>query len=103
MPSPPRCGGTHLFSGKRLAGEDLCCVQLERRQSWENTLEAAGSHALLGGLISGAVLALLFALCLLSHPALGKLPQVIYFLPGSDFLAFFFWPILLSDLHRGNH
>ena len=92
------------FLAKGLAGEEPLLRQLERRQSWENTLEAAGSHALLGGLISGAVLALLFALCLLSHPALGKLPQVIYFpCLGATFLAFFFLAYFTLRLHRGNH
>lgn len=67
------------FLVKGLPEQELLLRQLERRKSWENALEPSENrnpfYILLSGLIGGGSA----ILCVLSHPAVAKLPQALYF------------------------
>lgn len=58
---------------------DLLLRELERRLTVDNPLEPAPLSCPRSVLFSGAALAGAVALCVLSHPAVGRLPQVAYF------------------------
>ena len=64
---------------KGLEKEDMLLQQLERRQSWENAIEPAQNRKPVYIFLSALALMGLAALCVLSHPAVGKLPRGIYF------------------------
>lgn len=82
--------------------EDLLIRQLERRESWEVDLEPGENRRPLCILASGLVLVCLAALCVLSHPAVARLPQKIYFpCLGAAFLAFFFLVYFVICQRRG--
>lgn len=88
------------FLVKGIPDEEALLRQLERRQSWETALEPADSKSLLRILVSTLVLAVFTALCVLSHPAVGKLPQSIYFpCLGAAFLTVCFL-VTFIVLHR---
>lgn len=59
--------------------EDLLLRQLERRLAPQSPLEPENARPLWPVCISGAALAGAAALCVLSHPAVGRLPQAVYF------------------------
>lgn len=81
--------------------EELLLRQLERRQSWESMLDPAPDRRL-HLLLSAAALAGLIALCVLSHPAQGKLPQAIYFpCLGAAVVAVFFVLYFIILRRRG--
>ena len=90
------------FLVKGYEDEDLLLYQLERRESWENRLELAENRNPLYLLISALALAGFIALCVMSHPEVGRLPQGIY-LPclGAAFIAFFFVVYFVLRLRRG--
>lgn len=71
--------GKTFFLSTDLEDVDQLLFELERRQSGENMLEYTQSPNTLGILVSGVILAGFSALCVLSHPAQGKLPQEIYY------------------------
>lgn len=76
------------FLVKGIPEEEALLRQLERRQSWETTLEPGVSGHPLRILVSALVLAGFTALCVLSHPAVGYLPRAVYFpCLGAAFLA----------------
>ena len=78
-----------FFPSKSCADAELLAWQLERRKSWENTLEPQENRNPLLILISVLVCAGFTAVCVLSHPAVARLPQDIYFpCLGADFAAF---------------
>ena len=90
------------FLVKGYEDEDLLLRQLERRQGWESSPEVAKNPSAL--LLAGSVLAFssLVALCVLSHPALGRLPQAIYFPAlAAAFAAFFLVVYCTIRLKRG--
>lgn len=90
------------FLVKGSEDEDLLLYQLERRQSWENRLELAENRNPRYLLISTLTLAGLIALCVLSHPEVGQLPQGIYFpCLGAAFVAVFFVVYFVIRLRRG--
>lgn len=64
---------------KGLPDEDLLLRQLERRESWENALEPAVNHNPFYILLSALACGGFVAVCVLSHPAVGRLPAGIYF------------------------
>lgn len=76
------------FLVKGCEDEDLLLHQLERRERWENTLEPPQNRTPFAILLSALVFVCFTALCVLSHPAIAKLPQSIYFpCLGADFVA----------------
>lgn len=67
------------FLVRGLENEEELIRQLERRKSWKSGLEERDGKGPLYMLLSGACLAVLALLCLLSHPSVGELPGKIYF------------------------
>lgn len=67
------------FLVRGLENEEELTRQLERRKSWRSGLEERDSQRPLYILLSAACLAVFGALCVLSHPAVSRLPQSIYF------------------------
>lgn len=67
------------FFARDCQDADLLVQQLERRQNWESSLEPPPPTALYGMIFSILAVAALAALCVMSHPFLGRLPQVIYY------------------------
>lgn len=89
------------FLVKGVEDEELLLRQLERRKSWAGALEAAENRNPFRILASALALLLFAALCVLSHPALGLLPQAIYFpCLGAAFLSLYalVWFILRQRL-----
>lgn len=73
---------------KGMEREDQLLQQLERRQRCAVTPEAAENRMPLYLFLSGLLCCGLLAVCVLSHPAVGKLPQELYFpCLGLAFLA----------------
>lgn len=67
-----------LFRG--MADQDALLSQLERRRKWTlHALEPAENRNPFRILLSALACCALSALCLLSHPEVGRLPQGIYF------------------------
>ena len=90
------------FLVKGLEDEDLLLRELELRETWENSLESPESRTPFAALASFLVWAGLITLCVLSHPAFGKLPQSIYFpCLGAAFLATFVFLYFVILLRRG--
>ena len=68
--------------------EELLLRQLERRKIWAGALELAENRNPRFILLSALACAGFSALCVLSHPALARLPQEIYFpCLGAAFLS----------------
>ena len=67
------------FLVKGLEDQELLLHQLERRKSWENDLDAAENRNPFFILLSALACAGFVLLCVLSHPAVARLPQDIYF------------------------
>lgn len=75
-------GGTAphtCFVVKGYEDEDLLLRQLERRQTWQGGPDLPENRTPLYIALSGGVLAVLGVLCVLSHPAVGRLPAGMYF------------------------
>lgn len=73
---------------KGMEREDLLLQQLERRQRCDAAPEAAENRMPLYLFLSGLLCCGLLAVCVLSHPAVGRLPQGLYFpCLGLTFLA----------------
>lgn len=90
------------FLVKGYGEEDLLLRELERRESWENAPEIAFSRNPYYILVSALVLAVFAVLCVLSHPAVGKLPEKIYFpCLGAAFVAVFCVVIFVVRHRRG--
>lgn len=82
--------------------EELLLRQLERRKSWENALEPAEHrrpfYILLSALFCGGFV----VLCVLSHPAVAKLSQNLYFpCLGAAFLSLGCLVYFAIRQHRG--
>lgn len=67
------------FLVKGLEDQELLLHQLERRKSWENDLDAAENRNPFFILLSALACGGFVLLCVLSHPAVARLPQDIYF------------------------
>ena len=92
----------YCFLVKGYEDEEQLIRELERRKNWRSSLEAADSRYPLYILLSAAAFVLLTALCLLSHPAFGILPQDIYFpCLGADFIAIACMVCFLVAFRRG--
>ena len=69
--------------------EEELLHHLQRKRSWENTIEPKEKPYLLVGILGFSVFLICTLLCFLSHPYFGYLPQTIYFpYLGIAFLAF---------------
>ncbi len=85
-----------------LPDQDLLLRELERRQSWQTTLEPRENRGPLYIALSGAALAACAALCAASHPAVGRLPQQIYFpCLGAAFVALYALVYFIVRYRRG--
>lgn len=67
------------FLVKGLEDQELLLHQLERRKSWENDLDAAENRTPFFILLSALACGGFVLLCVLSHPAVARLPQDLYF------------------------
>lgn len=89
-----------LFDG--IPDADLLLRELERRESWENSLEPPQDKDLLRLLLSALACAGFAAVCALSHPAVGRLPSGVYFpCLGAAFAAFCAAVYFAVRRHRG--
>ena len=89
-----------LFDG--IPDADLLLRELERRESWENSLEPPQDKDLLRLLLSALACAGFAAVCALSHPAVGRLPSGVYFpCLGAAFAAFCAAVTFAVRRHRG--
>ena len=83
-----RMGKKTYFLIKGCRDEELLLRQLERRKIWAGALELAENRNPRFILLSALACAGFSALCVLSHPALARLPQEIYFpCLGAAFLS----------------
>ena len=89
-----------LFDG--IPDADLLLRELERRESWENSLEPPQDKDLLRLLLSALACAGFAAVCAWSHPAVGRLPSGVYFpCLGAAFAAFCAAVYFAVRRHRG--
>lgn len=96
---PPRRSTCFLVKG--CPEESQLLGQLQRRESWESQVEKEDS-SILPAVVSGAVLLVLALFCVFSHPAVAKLPEVIYFpCLFLGFAAVFVFVIFLVRYRRG--
>lgn len=90
------------FLVKGYAGQDALLQQLERRQRWDGPPEPSDNRNPLGILVSALALTAFTALCVLSHPAVDRLPRSIYFpCLGAAFLTVFFLTYFVIRHRRG--
>lgn len=91
--------GRTYFLGKNIPDRELLLRELERRKSWENELEKQENRNPLCIAVSTLVLAGFAALCVLSHPAVARLPGAIYFpCLGGAFAAL--WVLLFAVVRQ---
>ena len=67
------------FLVKGMEDQDLLLFQLERREGWDNGMEPVENRRPFYILISALACGGFAVLCILSHPAVARLPQGIYF------------------------
>lgn len=67
------------FLVKGIQDEEMLLQEFERRKTWENTLEPAENRNLLYIILSGLLFSVCVMLCVLSHPAVNKMSEDIYF------------------------
>lgn len=90
------------FLVKGCEDEDLLLHQLERREGWETALEPPQNRTPFAIFLSALVFVCFATLCVLSHPAMAKLPQAIYFpCLGAAFAAVCALVYLLVRQRRG--
>lgn len=78
------------FLVKGIQHEEILLKELERRKTWENTLEPVENRNPLYIILSGIIFTGCVILCVLSHPAFSKLPGEIYFpCLGASFVMLF--------------
>lgn len=76
--------------------------EFERRKTWENTLEPAENRNILYILLSGLAFAVCVTICVMSHPAVARMPGEIYFpCMGASLIAFWFLLYFIIRQHRG--
>lgn len=99
---PGRRAAKHTyFLVKGYEDEQALLHQLERRKNREITQDTENRNGLFL-FISTWLLIGFGILCVLSHPAFGKLPQGIYFpCLGAAFVAFYFFVYFLIRIRRG--
>ena len=78
------------FLVKGIQDQEILLKELERRKTWENTLEPVENRNPLYIVLSGILFAGCVILCVLSHPAFSKLPGEMYFpCLGASFVMLF--------------
>lgn len=68
-----------FFLWESVPDREMLLQELERRQGWTGGPEVPENHTPFRLFCSGLALAVLAALCVLSHPAVGQLPGTLYF------------------------
>lgn len=68
-----------FFLWEEIPDWEMLLQELERRQSWTGGPDVPENHTPFRLFCSGLALAVLAALCVLSHPAVGQLPGTLYF------------------------
>lgn len=90
------------FLVKGLQDEEMLLREFERRKTWENTLEPAENRNILYILLSGLAFAVCVTICVMSHPAVARMPGEIYFpCMGASLIAFWFLLYFIIRQHRG--
>lgn len=90
------------FLADSVPDSDLFLRELERREGWGNTLEPAADRSLSGLAVSLLVCVGFAAVCVLSHPAVARLPDGLYFpCLGAAFVAFCVTVGFAVRRHRG--
>lgn len=90
------------FVVKGIPDEKMLLQELERRKTWETTLELTENRKPLYILLSGLVFAGGVILCILSHPAVARISGTVYFpCMGVSFTAFCFLLYFIIRQRRG--
>ena len=90
------------FLVKGLQDEEMLLKEFERRKTWENTLEPAENRNMWYILLSGVGLAVCVIMCVMSHPAVARMPGTIYFpCMGASLIAFCFLFYFIIRQRRG--
>lgn len=90
------------FLVKGIQDEEMLLQELERRKTWESTLEPAENRNPLYILLSGLVFAACVTICVLSHPAVARISKEIYFpCMGASMIAFCFLFYFIIRQRRG--
>lgn len=77
------------FLVKGIQDEEILLKELERRKTWENTLEPVENRNPLYIVLSGILFAGCVILCVLSHPVVARMSGEIYFpCMGASLIAF---------------
>lgn len=95
--------GRHTyFLVKGIPDEKMLLQELERRKTWENTLEPSENRNPLYILLSGLAFAAGVILCILSHPAVAGIFDTAYFpCMGISFITFCFLLYFIIRQRRG--
>lgn len=90
------------FLIKGIPDEEMLLQELERRKTWESTLEPVENRNPRYILMSGLAFAACVTLCVLSHPAVARIPGEIYFpCMGASLIALWFLIYFIIRQHRG--
>lgn len=90
------------FLVKGIQDEEMLLQELERRKTWENTLEPTENRNPLYILLSGLVFAACVTMCVLSHPAVARMSGEIYFpCMGASLVALYFLLYFIVRQRRG--
>lgn len=91
-----------FFLWQGVADSDVLLRELERRQGWTGGPEIPENRTPFRLFCSGLALAVLAVLCVLSHPAVGQLPEALYFpCLGAAFAALFCLVYFIVRQNRG--
>ncbi len=87
---------------KGYENEDELLRILEQKQSWENSVEIKENKGPFFIFLSAVAFVVCAVICALSHPGIGKLPEVLYFpLLGFSTVPFVCMVYFIVKYHRG--
>ena len=90
------------FLVKGIQDEEMLLRELERRKTWENTLEPSENRNPLYILLSGLGFSACVTMCVLSHPAVAQMSGEIYFpCMGASLIALYFLLYFMIRQRRG--
>lgn len=90
------------FLVKGIKDEEMLLKELERRKTWENTLQPSENRNPLYILLSGLALVACVTLCVLSHSAVGIISGEFYFpCLGASLVSFYFLFYFIVRQRRG--